>query len=558
MLGPLSIGNETESVVIPSSKPTVLLGALLLHANETVSQEYLRNALWGDERPTAAGAAIHTTMLRLRKLLDKYALGGATAGNIETVPGGYRISADAGTLDLLAFRKAVQRAGEAASEKDELGLLRSALSNWQGAPVANLVSPALHDGVAAALAEERINSLARCHEIELALGNCTAIIPPLRALTAEYRGNEQLTAQLMEALYRAGRQSEALGAYGSISRFLRETFGVDPGPALRQLHLAILRGEMLGAAVPPARQGTVVAVARPPADLKDFSGRHSELADMKELLADQSTPAIVVVSGLPGVGKTALAVRLARQLCEGLPDSSGFPGGWHFLDARHKALPDRPAPQEHALIVLDGVRNSDEALPALDWAEAHTVVLTSRHSLADLVISRGATVFRLRSWRRAESLAFLTSVLGPRITEAEPEAADELAALCGDHPLALRILTTRLLLRPGHDLASAVGTVRATSPASLTVGGRQGASVGQRFDDYLGTLPPPCAELLRELAAAPENRFKLSEGAALLGRPEDELQSRLDELLEAGAVEYRPGGLYGIHTLMRSYLAFGS
>ncbi len=544
-------------MVIPSSKPTVLLGALLLHANETVSQEYLRHVLWGDEPPTAAGAAIHTTMLRLRKLLDKYALGGASDGNIETVPGGYRISADAGTLDLLAFREAVQRAGEAGSQKEELGLLRGALSNWRGAPVANLVSLALHDGVAAALAEERINCLARCHEIELALGNCSAIIPHLRALTTEYRGNEQLTAQLMEALYRAGRQSEALGAYDAISRFLRETFGVDPGPALQQLHLAILRGEMLGAAMPPSHQGTVTATVRPPADLKDFSGRRLELSDIQALLVHKTTPAIVVVSGLPGVGKTALAVRLARQLCEGHPDSSWFPGGWHFLDARRKALPDRPAPQEHALIVLDGVRSSEEALPVLDWAEAHTVVITSRHSLADLVISRGATVFRLRSWRRGESLAFLTSVLGPRVTEAEPEAAGELAALCGDHPLALRVLTTRLLLRPGHDLPSAVGTVRATSPASLTVGGRQGTSVGQRFDDYLGTLPAPCTELLRELAAAPE-RFTLSEAAALLGRAENELQYRLDELLEAGAVEYRPGGLYGIHTLMRSYLISGS
>ncbi|MER0480007.1 BTAD domain-containing putative transcriptional regulator [Streptomyces sp. Edi2] len=543
-------------MVIPSSKPTVLLGALLLHANETVSQEYLRNALWGDERPTAAGAAIHTTMLRLRKLLYKYGLA-ESGGNIETVPGGYRISADAGTLDLLAFREAVQRAGQAESEASELALLRRALSNWRGAPVANLVSPALHDGAAAALAEERINALARCHEIELALGNCAVITPQLRALSAEYKGNEQLTAQLMEALYRTGRQSEALAAYDSISRFLRETFGVDPGPALQQLHLAILRGETFAAATPTSRRRTVLA-ARPPTDLKDFTGRRTELAELQELLVRTGTPTIVVVSGLPGVGKSALTVRLARQLCEEHPDTGWFPGGWHFFDARQGDLQDEPAPLEHALIVLDGVRSSDEVLPALDWAEGHTIVITSRHSLADLVVSRGAAVFRVKPWRREESLTFLASVLGARLTTAEPKAADELAALCGDHPLALRILTTRLLLRPGHDLASAVRAARAASPASLMVGGRQGASVGQRFDDYLGTLPPSCGELLRELAAAREKSLSLTACAAMLGRAERELQDRLDELLEAGAVDYRPGGLYCIPTLLRSHLISGN
>ncbi|MEU2712504.1 AfsR/SARP family transcriptional regulator [Streptomyces sp. NPDC007205] len=557
VLGPLRINHLDEAVVLPSSKPTMLLGALLLHANSTVSQEYLRRVLWGDEPPATGASAIHATMLRLRRLLEKYRLNGAGGSGIETVPGGYRILADATTLDMLAFRDTVRRAGECDSAETELGLLRRALAHWRGAPVAGVGSAVLRTSAVAALIEERINALARCHEIELARGNCAAIVPELRALTAEYAGDERLTAQLMEALYRSGRQSEALSEYQSVRRYLRENFGIDPGPELQRIHLAIVKGEewsprtRAGATpretVAPVERAVVRPPVPPPAEPADFCGRTTELAELTGLLTGEQTRT-VIVSGLPGVGKTALALRLARRL------GADLPGGWHFLDAADAARTGVPALPERSLVVLDRVTSSDQALPALDALTGHRVLVTSRHSLADLAVSRGAGVFRLRPFRRAESLRFLAGTLGERMTTADPEAADELAALCGDHPIALRLIATRLLLRPGQDLGAALDRARSSSLAELTVGGPHGTSAARAFDDYLATLPADAVPALRRLAEARADSLTFAECADLLGAPADELQALLDQLIEASALDYWPGGRYRMHGLLRGHL----
>ncbi|KAA6223210.1 AfsR family transcriptional regulator [Streptomyces albofaciens JCM 4342] len=557
VLGPLRISHADEAVVLPSSKPTMLLGALLLHANTGVSQEYLRRVLWGDEPPAAGASAIHATMLRLRKLLEKYGLNSAGGSGIETVPGGYRILADADTLDLLAFRDMVRRAGECDSADAELGLLRRALGYWRGAPVANVNSPVLRTSAVAALIEERINTLTRCHEIELARGNCAAIVPQLRALTAEYAGDERLAAQLMEALYRSGRQSEALSEYQSVRQYLRENFGIDPGPELQRMHLAIVKGEGLGSVPGPATERERAAPAGaapgrspapPPAEPADFCGRDAELTELTGLLAKEQARRTVIVSGLPGVGKTALVLRLARRI------GADFPGGWHFLDAADAAGVGVPAMPERSLVVLDGVTSSAQVLPVLDAVTGHSVLVTSRHSLADLAVSRGASVFRLRPWQRSESLEFLATTLGERVTTADPQAADELAALCGDHPIALRLVATRMLLRPSQDIAAALDRARSSSLAELTVGGPQGTSAARAFDDYLATLPSGAVPALRRLAEAPRECLTFAECADLLGGTESELHLLLDQLIEASALDYWPGGGYRLHGLLRSHL----
>jgi DNA-binding SARP family transcriptional activator/DNA polymerase III delta prime subunit len=527
VLGALRIVTDDDQVTLPSSKPSLLLGALLLHANETVSRDYLEHALWADNPPASAQAAIHAAILRLRKLLAKYADEGTAM--IETVAGGYRIAADADTLDLLAFRETI---GLAAMETDpaaELEQLRTALALWQGPPLANLNSPVLRRA-AAAVIDARIDALARCHDIELARGHYGALVPALRVLTREYPGNERLVGQLMQALYRTGRQSEALAEWERITRHLGEQYGVDPGAALRELHLAIVRGE------PMTREIEALPLPRPatptpalPADLADFAGRDAERAALAPVLEQGS--AILVLSGLPGVGKTALAVHLAHELAD------RFPGG------RCVVTPGGTPPQlgpGRSLLVIDGAASSAEVLPLLPSDPDCTVVVTSRGSLVDLAVARGATIHRLGPLARAESLAFLRGALGDERIAEDLAAADALAAVYGDHPLALRLAVTRLALRPQQTLRGALSEGR--DPLSALVVGD--TALARSLHDYLAELPADASAAMAALARAGHTELTVAEAADLLSATEADTIALLDRLIEASALDYDPGGRF--------------
>ncbi|WP_343236958.1 BTAD domain-containing putative transcriptional regulator, partial [Streptomyces sp. SID10692] len=255
LLGPLALADGPDTVVLQPSKPANLLAALLLNANSTVSAGYLQRAVWGEEQPATAKAALQTCVLRLRRLFAKH---GVTGTAIEAVPGGYRIVAGPPTLDLLAYRDQVRRA--TAMDRDpeaELYTLRDALSLWQGALLANVRSAVLHRDEVPRLAEERLRVVERVCDLLLGLGRCGEALVDLWTATRVYPGHERFHEQLIEALYRSGRQSQALAEYRRVKDFLREELGVDPSPSLRRLELSILRGEELG----PVGQAALAAPA---------------------------------------------------------------------------------------------------------------------------------------------------------------------------------------------------------------------------------------------------------------------------------------------------------
>ncbi|MEU3154244.1 AfsR/SARP family transcriptional regulator, partial [Streptomyces griseus] len=250
LLGPLALADGPDTVVLQPSKPANLLAALLLNANSTVSAEYLQRAVWGEEQPATARAALQTCVLRLRRLFAKH---GVTGTAIEAVPGGYRITAEPPTLDLLGFREQVRRAaGLDRDPEAELHALRDALALWQGALLANVRSEVLHRDEVPRLAEERLRAVERVCDLLLGLGRCGEALVDLWTATRVYPGHERFHEQLIEALYRTGRQSQALAEYRRVKGFLLEELGVDPSPSLRRLELSILRGEDLGSAGPEA------------------------------------------------------------------------------------------------------------------------------------------------------------------------------------------------------------------------------------------------------------------------------------------------------------------
>lgn len=236
----LAVADGSESVVLQPSRPAALLAALLLNANSVVSVDFLQRVIWGEKAPAQGKSALHSCVLRLRRLFGKYGI----AGNmIEAVPGGYRLTADAATLDLVRFRELLD-AGYATGEPEaELRLLREALALWRPPLLANVPSDLLHRDELPKLQEEWLRAIERVFDLELECGRHREALADLWSTARAHPLHERFTEQLMEALDRAGRRAEALAEYRRLKSYLAQTLGVDPGSALQRLELAILRGE---------------------------------------------------------------------------------------------------------------------------------------------------------------------------------------------------------------------------------------------------------------------------------------------------------------------------
>ncbi|MFI0938201.1 BTAD domain-containing putative transcriptional regulator [Streptomyces sp. NPDC021020] len=249
----LAVADGSESVVLQPSRPAALLAALLLNANSVVSVEFLQRVIWGDETPAQGKSALHSCVLRLRRLFGKYGISG---NMIEAVPGGYRLTADAGTLDLVRFRELLGSAYDAADPEAELGLLRAALALWQPPLLTNVPSELLHRDELPRLQEEWLRAIERVFDLELECGRHREVLAEIGSTARAHPLHERFTEQLMEALDRTGRRAEALAEYRRLKSHLASALGVDPGPALQRLELAILRGESPGSAGtrPPRRE----------------------------------------------------------------------------------------------------------------------------------------------------------------------------------------------------------------------------------------------------------------------------------------------------------------
>ncbi|MFJ8774197.1 BTAD domain-containing putative transcriptional regulator [Streptomyces microflavus] len=633
LLGPLALADGPDVVVLQPSKPVILLAALLLHANSTVSAEYLQRAVWGEDQPATARAALQTCVLRLRRLFTKH---GVTGTSIEAVPGGYRITAGPPTLDLLGFRDQVRRATALAGDPEaELYTLKDALSLWQGSLLANVRSDVLHRDEVPRLSEERLRAVERVCDLLLGLGRCGEALVDLWTATRVYPGHERFHEQLIEALYRTGRQSQALAEYRRVKGFLLDELGVDPSPSLRQLELSILRGEDLGAgggsgasgiqgavgirgaagvrgpagvrgavgglepapaaldpgSTPPATldpgstpqvvQGVAVPLPAqapgvgPVPAVPHFTGREAEAAAMAARLtappppdAGGQRPLTVLVSGAPGIGKSALAQHVAHLVRDSFPAgrllvrmtrADGHPRTADEVAAEVAAALGSGRAGERALLVLDDVVDAGQVRPLLTSPDL-AVVVTSRMGLGGLIATHGGWVHRLTAFTEAESYALLLAALGTERVEAEPRAARQLASLCGHFPAALRILTARLLTRPGLRLGDAVEWLGDDPLARLTLTDSPDHSVSGLFDRALGRLDPRLSEAFLRIGTGPPELLGGTgsaggpEGAGRKGSHPPVPEDVLEQLADAGLLEDGPPGPYRIHDLLRAHL----
>jgi DNA-binding SARP family transcriptional activator len=348
VLGPLEVVRQGRTLELGSGKQRTLLAALLLHANEVVSTDRLIDALWGERAPATAPKIVQGYVSQLRKLLAG-ASESRDGGVLLTRSPGYVLRLDDGQLDADRFTAllAKARAALAASAPLEAStLLREALGLWRGPPLPEFAFDSFAQEEIARLEELHVAALEERIDADLALGRQVELVTELEALVARHPLRERPRGQLMLALYRCGRQAEALQAYQDTRRVLVDELGIEPSRELAQLEQALLRQDpaldlVVPAGVPPAAAVDVAAPARRDADV--FVGRKRELAALLGALGDalSGTGRLVVVGGEPGIGKSRLAEELAgRAASEGAEvlwgrcwEEGGAPPYWPWVQA---------------------------------------------------------------------------------------------------------------------------------------------------------------------------------------------------------------------------------
>lgn len=470
-LGPVEVLTDTV-VNLGGPKPKALLAALMLEPGRVVSIEALVDLIWDEQPPQSAVALVHTYVSALRR-------GFASIGEqsaLATRAPGYLLDIDPADVDLVAFAqhlddaRRAEQAGDHAAATDGY---RQAIALWRG-PAFGGVDAQFARTRAAALADERLaaeEGLARC---ELALGQLTGAVSRLTTLTAANPLREETRGLLMRALYLTGRQGDALAAYRDGREHLIEALGVEPGAALRELHAQILDGTLAQEPV-PASVATLPQPRTPPKvpnqlppDVADFTGRVEQLDQVIRLASSPSRPTtpIVVVSGVGGAGKSALAVHCAHLLAEEYPDgqlfadlhgvSSGDVLG-RFLRALGVTSAELPDSQDERAelyrmtvagrrlcIVLDNVRGEHQVRKLLPGSGDCLVIITSRSRLTGIA---GAEPVELDTFSAKASIAMLGRIIGADRVAAEPAAAATIARLCGGIPLAIRVAGAKLLAR---------------------------------------------------------------------------------------------------------------
>ena len=476
----------------------------------------------------------------------------------------------------------------------------AALRLWQAAPLSGVPGP-WAEIERVRLSEMRLTAIEDRAEIMLMLGCPAATATELTGLVREHPLREALRGQLMLALYRCGRQADALAIFAAGRRVLAEELGLEPGPGLRRLHGQILAADpALG---PPAAAATLAgpehiwaAPAQLPGDVDAFTGRAGELATLDKLAAmigppggaDQAGagPALTVicVSGTAGVGKTALAVHWARRIRAAFPDGQlyvnlrGYDPGQPvpagdalagFL--RALGVPGQDIPRElderaaayrtlldgrRILVVLDNASAVEQVRLLLPGSPSSLVLVTSRDSLAGLVARHGARRLDLDRLPQQDAVTLLRALIGDR-AESQPDATATLARRCARLPLALRIAAELAAASPAMTVAQLAGELADEQRRLdlLDAGGDPGSAIRGVFSWSYGHLPDEEARAFRLLGLSPGPDIDVRAAAALTGAPPGQASLVLELLARTHLIHRTRPGRYGLHDLLRAYAA---
>jgi len=577
VLGPVRAWRDGEQIGTGAPQQRALLAALLLRGGRTATASELLDAVWGEDPPNTALAAMRSYAFRLRKALGPDVL--------ISDSGGYALHVGPDALDSSKVERLAAEAEQVRPTDPEQArkLLVSALELWRGEPLAGVPGP-YAETQRAWLGEWHIGLVETRFELDLELGAHAEAVSELTALSSEHPLRERLRALLMLALYRSGRQAEALGVYADTRRLLAEELGIDPSAELTDLHQRILEADPgLAAPVPATEESWPEQFVRPaqlPATVVDFTGRAAFVRELGEQLAAASegggVMAVSAVAGIGGVGKTTLAVHVAHGAREHFPDGQLYVD-LQGTDARpadpeavlgaflralgvpNPAIPDTLAERaalyrstlagRRVLVLLDNAYDAAQIRQLLPGTPGCAALVTSRVRMVDLA---GAHLVDLDVMSPEEALQLFTRIVGEERVAHERQAVLDVVSACGFLPLAVRIAASRLAARRTWTVPVLVGKLadHRRRLDELRVGD---LAVKATFALCYGHLSPVQARAFRLLSLPDGPDISLDAAAAVLDLDSFETEDLLDTLIDASLLESSGPAHYRFHDLLRLY-----
>lgn len=470
-LGPLRAYVGDRELALGAPKQRMVFAVLALSANGVVPRDSLVDYLWGESPPATAAGSLHTYVSGLRREL-------AGSGQPLTSSGsGYALRLDDDRLDIRVVERRAAEAREHRSGSDPVaavGALDAALACWRpGPPLAGLPGPFAAQ-YRVRVDELRLRLIMERAELLLELGRPNDAVDQLRGQVVANPFHEQLRALLMTALHQGGRTADALAQYQELRKLLADELGIDPSAELTARYTSFLADPAVPRRVVPDRVAAPVRPAELPHGVGDFVGRDEAVRQVLEVSGGDGSPRIMMIVGVGGVGKTALALHCAHRLAAMYSDGQLYVNLRGFdpkhppltpADALHHLLTSLnvrtvPAEQERRvvlwrsivrdkrlLIVLDNAASAEQVEDLLPGGGPSSVVVTSRNRLSGLAVRYSASRVTLSPFTAEESVELLSRAIGRTRVAAELPAARRLAELCDRLPLALRIASEQVTAR---------------------------------------------------------------------------------------------------------------
>ncbi|WP_436531524.1 BTAD domain-containing putative transcriptional regulator [Actinoplanes sp. HUAS TT8] len=581
VLGSIEADIDGRPVDLGRPRQRALLGILVVARGEAVSTDRLVEELWRGKPPARAIASLQAYVSNLRRALEPDRASRGPSGVLVRRAAAYALCLPDDAVDAWRFERILAEArGRPADQARPL--LTEALRSWRGPVHGEFRDEPWAIADAARLDELRL--LAREQAIQAALrmrGDTGALVEAQQLVRDEPLRTEACRL-LAITLWAAGREPDALAALRTHRETIRDELGLDPAPTLTALEQAVLhqREDLLDAELgPPA----ALRPAQLPLQLAAFTGRDGELDELTGLArASASTVLVAAITGMGGVGKTALAVRWAHQHRDDYPDGQLYVdlGGFApaaeplpvaealhgFLtalgapaDGLPVTVPDRAAllrsmlAGRRMLLILDNARDADQVRDLIPAAAGCAVLVTSRVLLNDLVTTHHAHPIGLTAFGQADAARYLSQRIGPERTSAEPEATTAIITVCDGLPLALAVVAARVATNPSFTLASIARELRESE--GLDGFAAPGVSRDPRtvISWSYRHLPDTAAALFRRLALNPGPDATIAAAAGLTGTSRSSVRSAMNLLVEAHLIREHQHGRFQFHDLLRAY-----
>jgi len=591
-LGPLEAWRDGTQLSLGPPARRAVLGLLLVDPGVLVRRDTIIDALWGESPPSTAVGLVQAHVSRLRRTLWPRRPGAGGDGVIGSVRNAYRLSLSGDELDLLVFRNLAMRAAAARANDDltAFRLYEQAVGLWRGEPLADVDMLRGHPSIAL-LRQELGDVLLRYADAAFILGEYQRVLPRLQALAAAEPLNEPAHARLMLALAGSGHQAAAIRVYEDLRVRLDRELGLYPGEELAEAHVRVLRQDMPAGRRERAR---VSAAAAPPlvprqlpAAARYFTGRDCERDTLSGLLERDTGVAggvvVAALTGMAGIGKTALAVHWAHTVADLFPDGQlfvnlhGFSPAGMPLDPTEAigglltslGVPSARVPADLAgrvvlyrsllvgkrmLIVLDNAQDAGQVRPLLPGSPGCLVLVTSRNRLTGLAAAEGAHLLMLGVLSEAESGDLLARNLGAARAMAEPAAVSELIAWCARLPLALCDIAARAASRPSLPLAALAAEMRdERQRLDALETGESATSVRMVFSWSRVRLSESAGRMFRLLGIHPGPDITVPAAASLAGLERSQACLALVELCDEHLLTEHAPVRYACHDLLRAY-----